>query len=156
MGERSPILDPKARAVFFGLSAIHTKYDMLRSVMEGVIFAQRQCLDIHSAMGIQFNEIYATGGGSTSPLWRQMIADILGLPVVTIQNREGPALGAAILAGVGAGLYPSIPEACKRIIKTNAPQQPIVDNTNKYTPYYQLFCDLYPSMKEGFQRLSKL
>ena len=156
MGERSPILDPNARAVFFGLSAIHTKYDMLRSVMEGVIYAQRQCLDIHRDMGIEFNEIYATGGGGTSQLWRQMIADIFDLPVITIQNREGPALGAAILAGVGTGLYPSIPEACKRIIKPNAPQHPISENSKKYAPYYKLFCDIYPGMKEGFQTLSKL
>jgi len=156
MGERSPILDPNARAVFFGLSAIHNKYDMLRSVMEGVIYAQRQCLDIHRDMGIGFNQIYATGGGGTSSLWRQMIADIFELPVVTIQNREGPALGAAILAGVGTGVYKSIPEACKRIIKPNPPQNPIAENSKKYTPYYNLFCDIYPGMKAGFQTLSKL
>jgi len=156
MGERSPILDPNARGVFFGLSAIHTKYDMLRSVMEGVVFTQRQNLDVHRDMGIEFNEIYATGGGGTSPLWRQMIADVLELPVVTIQNREGPALGAAILAGVGTGLYPNVPEACKRVIKVNAPQNPIASNVKKYAPYYKLFCDLYPSMKDGFQALAKL
>ena len=156
MGERSPILDPNARGVFFGLSAIHTKYDMLRSVLEGVIYAQRQCLDIHRDMGIEFSQIYATGGGGTSPLWRQMIADIFGLPVVTIQNREGPALGAAILAGVGTGVYPSIPDACKRLIKQNPPQAPIKENSAKYEPYYKLFCDLYPSMKNNFAELSKL
>ena len=156
MGERSPILDPDARAVFFGLSAIHTKYDMLRSVMEGVVYAQRQCLDIHRDMGIEFSEIYATGGGGTSPLWRQMIADIFDLPVVTIQNREGPALGAAILAGVGTGLYPSVPEACRRIIKQNAAQQPIASNTKEYAPYYDLYCKLYPAMKDNFKTLSKL
>jgi len=156
MGERSPLLDPNARAVFFGLSTIHTKYDMLRSVMEGVVYAQRQCLDVHRDMGIGFSQIYATGGGGTSPLWRQMIADVFELPVVTIQNREGPALGAAILAGVGTGLYESIPEACKMIIKPNAPQHPIKENTKKYAPYYKLFCDLYPGMKEGFKALSGL
>jgi len=156
MGERSPILDPNARGVFFGLSAIHTRYDLLRSVKEGVIYAQRQCLDIHRDMGIEFNEIYATGGGATNPSWRQMIADIFDLPVITIQNREGPALGAAILAGVGTGLYPSVPDACKRIIKQNAPQNPIAENSKKYAPYYQLFCNLYPGMKDGFKTLSGL
>jgi len=156
MGERSPILDPNARAVFFGLSAIHTRYDMLRSVMEGVIYAQKQCLDVHRDMGVEFKEIYATGGGGTSPLWRQMIADIFNLPVVTIQNREGPALGAAILAGVGTGLYKNVPEACSRIIKQNPPQDPISDNSKKYTPYYNLFCNLYPGMKDNFKTLSKI
>jgi len=156
MGERSPILDPNARGVFFGLSAIHTKYEMLRAVMEGVVFSQRQCLDVLRGMGVQFSEIYATGGGGTSPLWRQMIADVFDLPVVTIQNREGPALGAAILAGVGTGLYPSVQEACKKIIKLNEPQLPIAENSKKYAPYYELFCDLYPGMKEGFKTLSSL
>ena len=156
MGERSPILDPNARAVFFGLSAIHNKYDMLRSVMEGVVYAQRQCLDILRDMGIEFTQLYATGGGATSPLWRQMIADVFGLPVVTIQNREGPALGAAILAGVAAGLYKSIPDACSRIIKQNTPEEPILENSKKYQPYYDLYCNLYPSMKEGFSTLSKI
>jgi len=156
MGERSPILDPNARAVFFGLSAIHTKYDMLRSVMEGVIYAQKQCLDVHRDMGVEFKEIYATGGGGTSPLWRQIIADVFNLPVVTIQNREGPALGAAILAGVGTGLYKSVPEACGRIIKQNQPQNPIPENSKKYAPYYNLFCDLYPGMKDNFKTLSKI
>lgn len=156
MGERSPILDPNARAVFFGLSAMHTKYDMLRSVMEGVVFAQKQIFDVQREMGIEFGEIYATGGGGTSPLWRQMIADIFDLPVVTIQNREGPSLGAAILAGVGTGLFTSIPEACNKIIKLNPPQEPIKKNTKKYAPYYKLFCDVYPGMKAGFQTLSTL
>ena len=156
MGERSPILDPNARGVFFGLSAIHNKYDMLRAVMEGVIYALRQSLDVLRDMGISFNQIYATGGGGTSPLWRQMIADIFELPVTTIQNREGPALGAAIMAGVGAGLYPSVKEACEKIIKVNPSQIPITENTKKYAKYYKLFCDIYPGMKEGFQTLSKL
>ena len=156
MGERSPILDPHARGVFFGLSAIHTKFDMLRSVMEGVVYAQRQCLDVMKEMGITFNEIVATGGGSTSPLWRQMIADVFGIPVVTIQNREGPALGAAILAGTGAGLYPSVADACKKIIKTNPPQEPIGENSKLYGPYYELYCNLYPNLKESFAAISKL
>ena len=156
MGERSPIQDTKARAVFFGLSAIHTRYDMLRSVMEGVVYAQRQSLDMLRSMGIGFSEICATGGGGVSPLWRQMIADVFELPVVTIQNREGPALGAAILAGVGAGLYPGVSEACKRIIKTNPPQDPIAENTGRYSPYYQLYCELYPCMKDSFRTLAGL
>jgi len=156
MGERSPILDASSRGVFFGLSAMHTKYDMLRAVMEGVTFSQRQCLDVFKNMGIEFSELYATGGGGASQFWRQMIADILEIPVITIQNREGPALGAAILAGVGAGLYPSVPEACKRIIKTNPPQQPVTESSKKYKPYYELYCKLYPAMKDEFKTLSML
>jgi len=156
MGKPKPNPDPNARGVFFRLATINNKYDMPRSVMEGVIYAQRQCLDVHRKMGIEFSEVYATGGGATSSLWRQMIADIFELPVVTIQNREGPALGAAILAGVGVGIYPSIPEACRRIIKQNQAQNPIAENIKKYTPYYDLYCELYPGMKKSFQTLAKL
>jgi xylulokinase len=156
MGERSPVLDPDSRGVFFGLSGIHTRFDMLRAVLEGVVFSQRQCFDVLLGMGVELSELYATGGGGSSVFWRQMIADVFGVPVVTIQNREGPALGAAILAGVGTGLYPSVPEACKRIIKTNPPQQPIAENSKKYAPFYKLYCDLYPSLKEHFATLAKL
>lgn len=156
MGERSPILDPNARGVFFGLSAIHTKFDMLRAVMEGVVYSQRQCLDVVRQMGIKFSEIVATGGGGASPLWRQMIADVFGIPVYTIKNKEGPALGAAILAGVGIGVYSSVAEACRRVIKVNPPQLPISENSSKYAPYYELYCSLYPAMKDNFQTLSKL
>jgi len=156
MGDRSPILDPNARGVFFGLSAMHTKYDMLRSVLEGVTFSQRQNLDVMKEMGITFSEIYATGGGSVSPVWRQMIADVLNVPVTTIQNREGPALGAAIVAGVCVGLYPSVAEACKVIIKTNPQQMPIAENAKKYEDYYQIYTDLYPNMKDSFAKLAGL
>ena len=156
MGERSPILDPNSRGVFFGLSAIHTKYDMLRAVLEGVVYSQRQNLDVLLGMGVEFSEIYATGGGGTSAVWRQMIADVFNLPVTTIQNREGPALGAAILAGVGTGLYSSVSDACKNIIKTNPAQMPAKENFAKYTDYYKLYCDLYPAMKDSFNKLAGL
>ncbi|MCL2222749.1 MAG: xylulokinase [Oscillospiraceae bacterium] len=156
MGERSPLLDPNARGVFFGLSAIHSKYDMLRAVLEGVVYAQRQILDVLSDMGVTFSEIYATGGGGSSPVWRQMIADVLQLPVVTIQNREGPALGAAILAGVGTGLYKSVSDACKNIIKTNPAQMPIKENSVRYKGYYELYSELYPTMKGSFSKLAGL
>jgi len=156
MGERSPILDPNSRGVFFGLSAIHTKYDMLRAVLEGVVYSQRQNLDVLLGMGVEFSEIYATGGGGTSSVWRQMIADVFNLPVTTIQNREGPALGAAILAGVGTGLYSSVSDACENIIKTNPSQEPIKENSTKYEDYYKLYCDLYPAMKDSFGKLAGL
>ncbi|MCL2699804.1 MAG: xylulokinase, partial [Defluviitaleaceae bacterium] len=100
MGERSPILDPLARGVFFGLSGMHNRQDMLRAVMEGVTFSQRNCLDVLRGMDVPFSEMTATGGGGRSPFWRQMMADVLDCPITTADNAEGPALGAAILAGV--------------------------------------------------------
>ena len=141
--------------MFFGLSAIHTKYDMLRAVMEGVIYSQRECLDILRGMGVVSSEMIACGGGGTSPLWRQMMADVYGLPVKTSASKEGPALGVAILAGVGAGVYASVPEACRRLIRTSAPQEPVPGNHEKYEPFYRTFLSLYPALKEGFQTLAQ-
>ena len=151
MGERSPLLDPYARGVFFGLSGIHTKQDVLRSIMEGVAFSQRECLDIIEEMGVTFSEMLATGGGGRSVFLRQMLSDNLGYPVKTIQNQEGAALGVAILAAVGAGLYKSVPEACQNILKFNEPQIP--QNRDKYTPSFELYKRLYRSLKGEFQAL---
>ena len=154
MGERSPKLDPNARGVFFGLSAIHTKYDMLRAVLEGVIYSQRECLDILRGMGVVSSEMLACGGGGTSPLWRQMMADVYNLPVRTSSSKEGPALGAAILAGVAAGVYESVPAACRKLVKASDPQPPIAENHDKYEPFYQLYCKLYPALKDSFKELA--
>lgn len=156
MGERSPLLDADSRGVFFGLSAIHTRYDMLRAVMEGVVYSLRDCLDTLKEMGIAFDTMYACGGGGSSPLWRQMLADTYDCNVQTIASKEGPALGAAILAGVAAGIYPDVQQACRKIIKTNPAQQPIAENIAVYENYYQLYRKLYPSLKDHFRALTAL
>lgn len=156
MGERSPLLDANCRGVFFGLSAMHTKYDLLRAVMEGVIYSQRDCLEVLKEMGISPEELLACGGGGSSSLWRQMLADILGCPVATTVSKEGPALGVAILAGVGAGIYPSVAEGCRRVIRTNASQQPIAENISRYEAFYGIYRGLYPSLKEHYQALAAL
>ena len=156
MGERSPILDADARGVFFGLSGIHAKRDMTRAVMEGVTYSLRQCLDVLQEMGIAFETMLATGGGAKSPFWRQMMADLYRCEVTTIDSEEGPALGAAILAAVGAGLYPDVETACDAIITTNPPQQPNAAHTAQYEPYYARYTALYPALKEQFSALAAL
>ncbi len=156
MGERSPLLDENARGLFFGLSARHTKYNLLRAVMEGVSFSQRQCLDVFREMGVPFSRMLATGGGGKSPLWRQMLADIYDCEVTTLETSEGPALGVAILAGVGAGVYSSVPEACEAVIKTKTAQQPAAENTKEYEKYYNIYKKLYPSLKENFAELAEI
>ena len=156
MGERSPLLDADARGVFFGLSGIHTKRDMLRAVMEGVVYSQRDCLDVLREMGVSFTEMLATGGGGRSPFWRQMLADNYDCPVVTVQNSEGLALGVAILAGVGAGVYESIPVACREILKFHEAQKPSEESKGAYAPYYALYQELYRSVKAQFQTLASL
>ena len=156
MGERSPILDPDSRGLFFGLSAMHTRPDMLRAVMEGVVYSLRECLDVLHGMGVVSKEMLATGGGGSSALWRQMLADVYGCPVTTIANKEGPALGAAILAGVGSGVYESVQKACADIVITREPQNPIEENSKKYAKFYKLYCELYPQLKDQFRELSAL
>lgn len=156
MGERSPILDERARGVFFGLNAMHTKADMIRAILEGVIYSQKSCINVFKRMGIFPNKMYACGGGATSKLWRKMMADIYGNPVVTTDNKEGAALGVAILVAVGVGLYSSIPKACKALIKENSTQNPVPENTRIYDDYSALFNRIYPSLKYEFYRLSEL
>ncbi len=155
MGERSPILDEKARGVFFGLSGIHTKGHLLRAVMEGVIYSQRQCLDVLRAMGVAPTEMLACGGGGSSHLWRQMMADVFGCPVTTVQNNGGPSLGVAILAGVGTGIYKTVAEGCSRVVQKNPPQLPGLQS-EKYEPFYRLYAALYPAMKAQFEELAAL
>ncbi len=156
MGERTPHLDPDCRGVFFGLSAIHQKRDLLRAVLEGVVYSQRDSVEILREMGVSIGEMMACGGGGTSPLWRQMLADTYNCPVKTVRSKEGPALGAAILAGVGAGLYPSVQAACDTMIHTNPAQPPIPENVPQYEKYYQVYRGLYPALKESYQHLAKL
>jgi xylulokinase len=156
MGERTPHLDPDCRGVFFGLSAIHTKRDMLRAVMEGVAFSLNDCKNIIGGMGVPVSDMMACGGGGTSKVWRQMLADLYGCEVKTAANREGPALGVAILAMVGAGEYPSVPEACRAIIKADKVQPPIPENSAKYAPFYQLYTALYPALKDSYKQLAAI
>lgn len=156
MGERTPHLDPNARGVFFGLSAIHTKKDMLRAVMEGVTYALRDSVEICREMDINVSDMMACGGGGTSPLWRQMLADQYGCPVKTAASKEGPALGVAILALVGAGVYGSVPEACEKIVKTDKIQEPIAENVEIYEKYFRLYDEVYPAVKAQFAKLAEL
>ena len=156
MGERTPHLDPDARGVFFGLSAMHTKRDMLRAVMEGVTYSLRDCVEVCREMGVNVSDMMACGGGGTSPVWRQMLADLYGIPVGTVASKEGPALGVAILAMVGAGIYPSVPEACDAVIRQGTVQEPIAENIPVYETYYRLYTKLYPAMREQFAELARL
>lgn len=156
MGERTPHLDPNARGMFFGLSAIHGKSHMLRAVLEGVAYSLRDCVEVFREMNINVNDMMACGGGGTSPLWRQMLADLYACDVKTVASKEGPALGVGILALTGSGVYSSVQEACANIIKTDKVQAPINDNIPKYEQYYQLYREIYPAVKEQCQKLASL
>ena len=155
IGERTPHGDANAKGVFFGLTLRHKKEHITRSVMEGVTFGMRDSLEIIKGLGLDVGQITATGGGARSALWRQMQADIYGAEVVTINIAEGPAFGAAILAGVGAEVYNSIQEATSEIVEVTSKTQPIKDNVKVYEEYYQIYRSLYPALKPEFDNVSE-
>ena len=156
MGERTPHLDPNARGVFFGLSAKHEKQDMLRAVMEGVVYSLKDCLEIIKEMGVDINEVRASGGGGKSKLWRQMQADVFGADITTINSSEGPALGVALLAGVGTGVYGSVAEACDATIKVKSTQKADMELNARYSKFYNIYGQLYRSLKKDFSDLSAI
>ena len=156
MGERTPHLDPDCRGVFFGLSAIHTRKHMLRAVMEGVSYSMKDCNDILKEMGVEVDDMMACGGGGRSAVWRQMLADMYGCTVKTVAAKEGPALGVAILAGVGAGIYDSVEAACEKMIHTDKSCDPIPEHTAKYEEYHKIYKNLYTCLKDQYKELAKL
>ncbi len=156
MGERTPHLDPDARGVFFGISAKHEKPAFIRSIMEGVVYSLRDCLEIIKGMGVDIKEVRASGGGGKSPLWRQMQADVFGSDITTINSSEGPALGVALLAGVGTGVYASVPQACDAVISVKSRQTANMDFNASYDKYYKLYGSLYNSLKGEFTKLAKI
>lgn len=156
MGERTPHLDPDCRGAFIGLSAIHTRSHLIRAVMEGVGYSLKDCQEILTDMGAAVDDMTVTGGGGRSRLWRQMLADLYECPVKTIISQEGPALGAAILAAVGAGIYPSVKVACDTIIKIDETQKPIKENSSRYLEKHKVFQGLYNQLRpDGTVRVGK-
>ncbi len=156
MGERTPHLDPYAKGVFFGLSAKHGRREMIRAVMEGVAYSLRDGLEIIKEMGVTLIQVRASGGGGKSPLWRQMQADIMNASMATINSSEGPALGVALLAGVGAGVYKNVPEACEATIKVVGLQAPIPENVAVYDRYYEVYGDLYQALKGSYRKVAEI
>lgn len=154
MGERTPHLDPNARGVFFGMSAMHTREHFLRSIMEGVSYSLRDCVEVLRENNIDISDMTIIGGGSKSALWRKMLSGVFNLPVKTTDCADGAALGAAILAGAAAGVYTSIGSACKSIIKYSQPQAS--DDSAEYDKFYKLYKRLYTSLKADFAELAKL
>jgi len=155
-GERTPYADPDARGVFFGISYLHGPDHFVRSIMEGVAFSQLDCLTLMRDLNINSDKIILFGGGAKSSIWRQIIADILNSKVVTLNVEEGPAFGAAIIAGAGCGIYPSIKEGVDKIINEDKENNPIAENVEKYKKLYAIYKLLYKDLKDNFKKLSSL
>ena len=155
-GERTPHADPDARGCFVGLTVAHARGHLVRSIMEGVTYSMRDSLEIFEKLDVPIREIRASGGGSRSPLWRQIQADIFGRKVVTINSEEGAAYGVALLAAVGAGAFKNIQEACAatiRVVQKTPVQRPAQKLHNRAFPIYQ---QLYRSLKDDFKSIAAL
>ncbi len=150
MGERSPHNDPSARSAFVGMSMDTTREQMTQAVLEGVLFAIRDSLEIARSLGIDVQSSKICGGGAKSALWKQMAANILNLKIETLACEEGPSLGAAILAAVGCGEYADVCEAVKQIVKVEQTILPQPEIAQKYSEKYRRFTLLYPALKEFF------
>jgi xylulokinase len=155
-GERTPHADPHARAAWVGLSNMHGRAEMARAVMEGATYAMRDCLEIIKGMGVPITEIRASGGGAKSKFWRGLQADIYGGAVSTVSSKEGPAYGVALLAGVGTGVWASVPEACQATIKTLSQTRPNARNVKRYDALYPEYGQLYLSLKDDFRRIAEV
>lgn len=152
-GERAPHADPYARAVFYGLSITSSRGDMGRAVMEGVVFGLREIYEliVSTKPDMKPAEVIASGGASKSRIWRQIQADIMGLPVKTLTGAaEGGAYGAAVVAGVGAGLWPSIEHAAE-MLAVETVTEPIPENTEKYNEIFKTYSALYQDLKQRFR-----
>ncbi|MFO8013126.1 MAG: xylulokinase [Phycisphaerae bacterium] len=155
-GERTPHADPNARAAWIGLSNMHTRAHMARAVMEGATYAMRDCLEIIQGMGVPVEEVRVAGGGARSAVWRGLQADVYKHPVWTVSSEEGPAYGVALLAGVGTGVWASVPEACDATIRTLEETKPTPEHVERYDALYPEYGQLYRSLKDDFTRIAEL
>ncbi|MDR2504676.1 MAG: xylulokinase [Oscillospiraceae bacterium] len=156
MGERTPHLDADCRGGFVGLSAMHKRADLVRSVMEGVTYAMNDSVEILKGMGVSLSEVLAVGGGAKSAFWRQMMADVFGCEITTLEGGEGAALGAAILAGVGAGLFPSVQSACEKMINKAGATLPDAERHEEYAKVYGVYRRVYPALKDVYKELKAI
>jgi len=155
-GERTPYVDPCARGGWIGLTARHGRSHLVRAVMEGVAFALRDGVEMIEAQCGKALEILVSGGGARSPFWRQVMADVWGRELVTVNETEGAALGAAILAGVGVGVFGSVGAACSDLVHVCTRTQPIPRQAEAYAAFYAVYRDLYRELKSANNRLSSL
>jgi xylulokinase len=146
-GERTPHLDAYARGGWIGLTASHTRRHLIRSVLEGVAFSLKDCFEIIREQGLPVEQVRATGGGAKSLIWRQIIADVLGVELVTTNATEGPAFGAALLAGVAAGIYPSVQQACEATVRIINRTEPHNETKHIYAQAYEVYRAIYPALK---------
>lgn len=155
-GERTPHADPHARGSFVGLTLSHGRGHLVRSILEGVTYSLRDGLEVIRGLGVPVKQIRASGGGSKSPLWRQIQADVFGQEVVTINAEQGPAYGVALLAAVGAGAFKDVSEACSATISVTGKTPCDKKAATVYDRGFTVYRELYPALKAVFPRLADI
>ncbi len=154
-GERTPHPDPLARAAFIGLTVRHSRAHMTRAVLEGVAFGLRDSMELIRNAGLgSINQVRVSGGGAKSPLWRQILADVMDAELVTVNTTEGAAFGAALLAGVGAAIWPTVEQACQATIRTTSTTRPHPDAVARYAVLYPQYRELYPALVPTFHAMA--
>jgi xylulokinase len=147
MGERTPHLDALARAAWVGLTAKHTRADLIRAVIEGVSYSQKDGLEIIEQMGVPVESVRISGGGARSAFWKQILADVFAKRVTTLESQEGSAYGAALLAMVGTGAFASVEEACRATIREVESIEPRPSESARYQKLHRVFQAIYPALK---------
>jgi xylulokinase len=155
-GERTPHADSDARGMFIGLTLRHTRAHMIRAVMEGIAFGLRDSLEIIRDLGVEIDKITLVGGGARSALWRQILTDVFGHETRTLSVTDAAPFGAALLAGVGAGVYSDCSAAAEATVRESGRTSPIAANVDRYEKQYSIYRDLYSSNRDHFKRLSTL
>lgn len=156
-GERTPHPDPLARGAFIGLTLRHNRSHMTRAVLEGVAYGLKDSFTLIQNAGLEaITQVRVSGGGAKSPLWRQILADTLEAELVTVNTTEGAAFGAALLAGVGAGAWKDVPEACRAAVRITGVTRPQPAQTATYREGYAIYTGLYPALKDSFGKLGAM
>jgi xylulokinase len=147
MGERTPHLDPDARGALVGITAQHSRAHVIRAILEGVAFSLRDSLTLFKEIGVPIESIRLGGGGARSALWQKIQSDIYGMPVELIEAEEGGAYGAALLAGVGVGAWPTVESACETVVRVAKTVRPDPKTVSLMNLQYAEYRKLYPALK---------
>jgi xylulokinase len=148
MGERTPHLDSSVRAALVGLAASHTRGHVVRAILEGVAFSLRDTFTIFTEMQVPVSRIRVGGGGARSPLWREIQATVYGHPVETVTAEEGAAYGAALLAGVGAGYWRTVDDACDAVVRIASVTPPAAGSLEVMHRRYEQYRRIYPALRD--------
>ncbi len=156
MGERSPHNDPSAQGAFVGLRMDSGRADLTQAVLEGVAFAIRDCVETARAQGVEIHSSRICGGGAKSPLWRTILANVLGIPLELPQTEQGPGYGGAMLAAVACGAYPSVKHCAGTLVKVRGAAYPDAALTAAYEKRYQLWRKLFPALRPVFHEMAEI